>query len=417
MDESQRRRGRDVDIPWRPARTSGTAAPTAVPTSAPTRAPRILDWAGQLTAGKERTYHVRDVLVFEWAPGGVYSVEQLPDKKAFDDCAFANATTLGTASGLRATGAGLRDGDVTYYACGVGEHCSWGQKLAVARRAQLRGALKMRARPSRGGSRHRRGARRGHSEGVLFRTTRQIRRRPDRGTRAQVTWTADAPTAAPSSAPRDAWHKKGAPAKDCAWVAASVETGSSQRCGVVGEDDTLASEACAACGGGDSDEEEDEETAAPTLADARTAAPAPRPTMPPAPVYVDWLGQFAKGDKVIAAPGHADVILEWTGAYDVRELVDEAAFVDCDFSGSIKLAGPPATVDGSPSGARRYFACSVGQRCEQGLKAEVAWRVFRAGISPTNRGDAAAGDVDSPRSAAGAAAVTWVVRRRRVAAT
>ena len=51
------------------------------------------------------------------------------------------------------------------------------------------------------------------------------------------------PTAAPTWCEDAAsWHKKGSPAKDCAWVA-----GVATRCAVVGEDGSTASAACAAC--------------------------------------------------------------------------------------------------------------------------------------------------------------------------
>ncbi|KAH8096015.1 hypothetical protein JL720_3356 [Aureococcus anophagefferens] len=89
-----------------------------------------------------------------------------------------------------------------------------------------------------------------------------------------------APTPAPTPAPTwwgancsdsESWHKKGAPSKHCAWVAALPS-----RCAVVGEDDSLAWEACArSCGCSDAPSKAP--TPAPSLAPS-TAAPTVAPT-------------------------------------------------------------------------------------------------------------------------------------------
>ncbi|KAH8076320.1 hypothetical protein JL721_316 [Aureococcus anophagefferens] len=89
-----------------------------------------------------------------------------------------------------------------------------------------------------------------------------------------------APTPAPTPAPTwwgancsdsESWHRKGAPSKHCAWVAALPS-----RCAVVGEDDSLAWEACArSCGCSDAPSKAP--TPAPSLAPS-TAAPTVAPT-------------------------------------------------------------------------------------------------------------------------------------------
>jgi len=80
-----------------------------------------------------------------------------------------------------------------------------------------------------------------------------------------------APSRPPSAPPTVAaapWHKRGAPSKDCAWVAAYAP-----RCAAVGDDGSLAADACGACGG----------SVAPTLQASAppSGAPSAAPSAPP----------------------------------------------------------------------------------------------------------------------------------------
>jgi hypothetical protein len=67
-------------------------------------------------------------LEFTWAGG--HNVYLMKDKAAFDACKFDTATKLADKSGYKHHVMG-KNGDVLYFACQVGSHCSSGQKLAV----------------------------------------------------------------------------------------------------------------------------------------------------------------------------------------------------------------------------------------------------------------------------------------------
>jgi len=163
--------------------TTPSQAPTKTyvpPTAAPSAAPVVLDWVAQFSVSDKTTAvdaHRR--LVFAWT--GDHNVEQMASRDHWEACDFAGARLVSNASGAVAAGAA---GSTSFYACSVGKHCTFGQKVAVD-------------------------------------------------------WTQPVP-APTACADRDDWYKKAQPWKDCPWVAALLPS----RCEAKGDDDTYAWEAC-----------------------------------------------------------------------------------------------------------------------------------------------------------------------------
>ncbi|KAH8051320.1 hypothetical protein JL720_15191 [Aureococcus anophagefferens] len=163
--------------------TPPSQAPTKTyvpPTAAPSAAPVVLDWVAQFSVSDKTTAvdaHRR--LVFAWT--GDHNVEQMASRDHWEACDFAGARLVSNVSGAVAAGAA---GSTSFYACSVGKHCTFGQKVAVD-------------------------------------------------------WTQPVP-APTACADRDDWYKKAQPWKDCPWVAALLPS----RCEAKGDDDTYAWEAC-----------------------------------------------------------------------------------------------------------------------------------------------------------------------------
>ena len=76
----------------------------------------------------KQTVPLNTKVVFKWK--GYHNVYALPDKKAFDACDFSKATKLASHDQgpytYKASSAGI-----VYFACEVGGHCSFNQKLAL----------------------------------------------------------------------------------------------------------------------------------------------------------------------------------------------------------------------------------------------------------------------------------------------
>lgn len=84
-----------------------------------------LDWIAQFTASpKNSTFH--GSVKFNWS--GVHNVYEMASKAAYDSCDFKDAKNLGEATGVVVTG---NTGDVKYYSCEIGSHCTKGQKVAI----------------------------------------------------------------------------------------------------------------------------------------------------------------------------------------------------------------------------------------------------------------------------------------------
>merc|ERR1719213_738515 len=79
-------------------------------------------------AEMKQTVALNTEVVFKW--GGYHNVYKLPDKQAFDACDFSKATKLASYDEgpytYKASSAGI-----VYFACEVGGHCSFRQKLAL----------------------------------------------------------------------------------------------------------------------------------------------------------------------------------------------------------------------------------------------------------------------------------------------
>ncbi|KAH8053712.1 hypothetical protein JL722_9186 [Aureococcus anophagefferens] len=110
--------------------TPPSQAPTKTyvpPTAAPSAAPVVLDWVAQFSVSDKTTAvdaHRR--LVFAWT--GDHNVEQMASRDHWEACDFAGARLVSNASGAVAAGAA---GSTSFYACSVGKHCTFGQKVAV----------------------------------------------------------------------------------------------------------------------------------------------------------------------------------------------------------------------------------------------------------------------------------------------
>merc|ERR1719446_782069 len=79
-------------------------------------------------AEMKQTVALDTQVVFEWS--GYHNVYQLPDKAAFDSCDFSKATKLASSNGSPYTYKASSAGTV-YFACEVGGHCRFNQKLAL----------------------------------------------------------------------------------------------------------------------------------------------------------------------------------------------------------------------------------------------------------------------------------------------
>ena len=79
-------------------------------------------------AEMKQTVPLNTKAVFKWS--GYHNVYELPDKNAFDACDFSKATKLASPDQspytYKASSAGI-----VYFACEVGGHCSFKQKLAL----------------------------------------------------------------------------------------------------------------------------------------------------------------------------------------------------------------------------------------------------------------------------------------------
>ena len=84
------------------------------------------------------TYTASAGALLSFSYSGSHDVWLMPSLAAFDACDFSEATELGSRTlGGGADGQNLLEGVLTeagtfYYACGVGTHCSRGQKIAVS---------------------------------------------------------------------------------------------------------------------------------------------------------------------------------------------------------------------------------------------------------------------------------------------
>jgi len=107
-------------------RLSGAQLTTAA-SSTTSAAPKTIGWKlGMTDAERKQTVALGTEIVFKWI--GFHNVYQLPDKNAFDACDFSKATKLASQGPYtyKASSAGI-----VYFACEVGGHCSFNQKLAL----------------------------------------------------------------------------------------------------------------------------------------------------------------------------------------------------------------------------------------------------------------------------------------------
>ena len=69
------------------------------------------------------------VVVFKW--NGNHNMYQFPDKDAFENCDFSQATMLSSSSTTSSFTFRARSSGAYYFGCEVGSHCRYGQKLAL----------------------------------------------------------------------------------------------------------------------------------------------------------------------------------------------------------------------------------------------------------------------------------------------
>ncbi|KAH8071440.1 FK506 binding protein [Aureococcus anophagefferens] len=153
---------------------------SALATSLSAASTTTIDWNAQFSADPKTTTVDADAdLVFSWSGG--HDVWIMADEFSYEECDFSGGTNLGSS---------------------VGSHCAAGQKVAVTWESASGAAPAPTAGP------------------------------------------APSPTAAAvSCADDESWYKKNAPAKDCAWVANLPE----DRCGAKG-DDSQAWQSCPVVG-------------------------------------------------------------------------------------------------------------------------------------------------------------------------
>lgn len=106
-----------------------SACPGPGATKAPAASNKVaINWVAGFRNAAKRTEAVKagDVLTFTW-PGG-HNVWKFPNKAAFDKCDFSSASQI---SGGGRSPASFTVQSTTYFACQVGSHCKYGQKLAA----------------------------------------------------------------------------------------------------------------------------------------------------------------------------------------------------------------------------------------------------------------------------------------------
>merc|ERR1711976_437108 len=111
-------------------RRSGAQLTTAATSTTSTSAtPKTIDWRVGMTENEMKLGVALDTsLVFQWS--GYHNVYQLPDKDAFDTCDFSQATKLASPGESPFTYEASSAGKF-YFACEVGGHCRFNQKLAL----------------------------------------------------------------------------------------------------------------------------------------------------------------------------------------------------------------------------------------------------------------------------------------------
>ena len=93
-----------------------------------------IDWklgmsVDEQNQGMELDQNNLAVAVFEW--NGNHNVYQFPDKDAFGNCDFSQATMLSSSSTTSSFTFRARSSGAYYFGCEVGSHCRYGQKLAL----------------------------------------------------------------------------------------------------------------------------------------------------------------------------------------------------------------------------------------------------------------------------------------------
>ena len=90
---------------------------------------KTIDWKpGMASTETKQTVALGTEVVFKWS--GFHNVYKLPDKDAFDACDLSKATKLVSYDQGPYTYKASSEGSF-YFACGVGIHCAYRQKLAL----------------------------------------------------------------------------------------------------------------------------------------------------------------------------------------------------------------------------------------------------------------------------------------------
>ncbi|KAH8062115.1 FK506 binding protein [Aureococcus anophagefferens] len=206
----------------------------ALTTSLSAASTTTLDWVAQFSANpKTATMGADADLVFSWT--GHHDVWEMASESAYEACDFGGGAYLGAATGVAVA---ARPGETVFYSCSVGAHCIAGQKVAVTWDAPLATPAPPAPAPTASPV----AATAAPSPRPAPSPTAAPTASPVAATAPPSPRPAPSPTAAPtagSCADDEAWHKKHAPAKNCAWVANFPE----DRCAAKG-DEAQAWQAC-----------------------------------------------------------------------------------------------------------------------------------------------------------------------------
>merc|ERR1711865_904704 len=106
-----------------------------------------------------------------------------------------------------------------------------------------------------------------------------------------------------------------------------------------------------------------------------------------ATVHVPWTAGFDDASARTKTVTTGDTLhFMWTGSHNVFKMASETAYTNCDFTGATDLGStsPVSYELASGQAGPWYFACQVGQHCQNGQKLAVTEGTTTAPTAASN---------------------------------